>query len=77
MKAIGPNIIPLIGNTYIHIATGNRYVVRGIGKMKHPERGNWIDSITYEREDISSPYYTRELHSFQIHFADADGIIEV
>lgn len=77
MKAIGPNIIPLIGYTYIHIATGNRYVVRGIGKMKHPERGNWIDSVTYEREDISSPLYTRELHSFQIHFADADGIIEV
>ena len=77
MKAIGPNIIPLIGNTYIHIKTGNRYVVLGIGKMKHPERGYWIDSVTYKREDIASSYYTRELHSFQIHFADADGIVEV
>ena len=77
MKAIGPNIIPIIGNTYIHIETGNRYVVLGTGKMKHPERGHWIDSVTYEREDIPSLYYTRELHSFQIHFADADGIVEL
>ena len=78
MKAIGFNIIPDINGFYIHIATGREYKVIGIGKMKHPEKGNWVSSVSYmpvsESDDNT---YTRSLESFQVHFADAEGIIEI
>lgn len=82
MKAIGPNIVPDNGGYYIHIPTGRKYMVIGVGKMKHPEQGHWIPSVTYRpyvENDIETRgiVYTRELHSFQIHFADAEGIVEV
>lgn len=82
MKVIGPNIIPEVGNEYIHVPTGRKYEVIGIGKMKHPYGGHWIPSVTYKPlyevpDEQAADIYTRELSSFQTHFADADGIVEV
>ena len=77
MKAIGPNITPNIGGIYIHVRTGNKYVVTAIGKLKLPGTG-WFDSVSYVREDGSNvTTYTRTLTDFQSSFADSDGYIEV
>lgn len=77
MRAIGPNIKPDIGGIYIHLNSGNKYVVTAIGKTKLPGIG-WADSVTYVREDGSTTTpYTRTMSDFQSSFADSGDYVIV
>lgn len=77
MRAIGPNIKPDIGGIYIHLKSGNKYVVTAIGKTKFPGTG-WVDSVTYTREDGSTTTpYTRSMLDFQSSFADSGDYVIV
>lgn len=51
--------------TYIFVYKGNSYSVKGISKMKHPENGNWIESVIYES---NGEIYVREKKDFDDKF---------
>ena len=75
MKAIGLNIIPDVGGIYIHLKSGNRYIVSSIGKVKLPT-GEWQVSVNYypdNRNNVTT--YTRTLADFQASFADSGDSI--
>ena len=77
MRAIGPNITPDVGGIYIHIKSGNKYIVSSIGKVRFPN-GEWNVSVNYYRADATDiTYYTRTMTDFQSSFADGDGFIEI
>ena len=77
MKVIGPNITPDVGGIYIHVKSGNKYIVSSIGKVKLPN-GEWTTSVNYYRADANDiVYYTRTMTDFQTSFADGDGFIAV
>ena len=75
MKAIGPNITPDVGGIYIHLKSGNRYIVSSIGKVKL-STGEWQISVNYypdNRNNVTT--YTRTLADFQSSFADGEDSI--
>jgi hypothetical protein len=49
-----------------YIYKENVYTPIGKGRMKHPDTGEWIDSITYKNKN--GDIYTREADDFRSKF---------
>lgn len=51
---------------WVHIKTGNKYRITHYGKMRRPDTGQWLESITYMSED--GHLYTRWKDDFMLSF---------
>lgn len=57
------------GEEYHCLSNGRTYVVLALGRMKHPDSGDWLQSVTYRSAALDSDeIYTRALSSFEDSF---------
>lgn len=61
----------MINKIYIHLKTGNEYLVRELLEMKSLETEGWHEAVLYQSLD-SGRSYVRALVSFEKSFAEKE-----